>query len=129
MYCFRMARKKIECLIRFYTILCIFLFQVNTCTAVTQARAYSFSSIFHSEQEQPLFYVRVGFCGVNTAFQCLMHCVNLAACRSFYVDDATCVIGVDDVTADEENDVILPAENQIIQIKGKSYNIKRGQKS
>ena len=42
-------------------------------------------------------------------------------CKSVYVDGDDCVLGVDDVTAFEKWEVILPDPLQMVKVKGRFF--------
>ena len=50
--------------------------------------------------------------------QCAFSCKKNDKCKSVHVDGEACVFGVDDVTAFEEGELVIPASSQVLKVKG-----------
>ena len=75
------------------------------------------------EHQNGISYKRVGSSyfgrsGRSSQLQCAKVCMNEDNCKSVYVDGEACVFGVDDVTAFEEGELVIPASSQVLKVKG-----------
>ena len=48
-------------------------------------------------------------------------CMNEDNCKSVHVDGEACVIGIDDVTAFEEGELVTSDLTQVLKLKGKAF--------
>ena len=100
-------------------ILVIFLiFKINY--ASERKESYFVSQQLYEIEEDLRFY-RLSFeHGVSPVF-CAFKCLERDACKSFYIDERACVLGVLNTSEFEGNEEIFPAENVTLKTKGTEY--------
>ena len=103
-----------------------------TIRILTLSSALEISELFFSSSvlDQPvgLIYRKVyeyrakGLFGRNSRTQCAEVCLMFQDCHSFYVANGSCVFGLsDDVNGFDSSDVIQPADDAILLMKGNNY--------
>ena len=100
----------------------IYLILVVLNTTFSASSWVKFSTESLAEQESGVWCKRVessyfGHMPLNS-MQCVFACTIEDNCVSFYKHGEACVFGVDDVTAFEGGDAVIPDPSQLLRVKG-----------
>ena len=104
----------------------IFLFQLICVTWNSKFSDAQLSAAYFQEasnQQNDLYYIIVDLPnleqgGFNPGIHCGIECLGRTTCNTFYREDGACILGVDEISDREQNDVIEPRENQAMMAKG-----------